>query len=547
MAILELSDIKNIIKAGSPAWVEQSQKESIRLNVHVNGVGTADYLKRFYHYENDRQFQLRRDIATSNRFSVADLMRPVDKVFSSKGGGKIFKLKNESKQEEMRGYLNDFADGMNITKWIQNIQANKYYSDPAGLVFFEWGDEETYPTIKSIQSIFNYKSSGRLLDWVVFSPFKIKSESGDDIPGDFYRVVDDQWDYLIKVLDESITIIEDKTYLNVFNRVPAIINSDIIGFTLKYNESPIEDQVDLLDHYLRTTSVKNIYEFLHGYPIFWAYTQPCRKCDGTGLYEGRTCPECNGARHTLRKDVSDVIALKAPKDGEPKIAPDVAGYVQPDLNTWEQQRTELTWLSGLMQYSMWGTAVNEKGDNETATGKWIDTQPVNDRLNKFADAFEDMEQKMTNLIGIFYFGDVYEGSSINYGRRFLVEPPDVIWAKYQNARESGSPKIALDYLLIQFYQAEYANDIESLAIAQKSLRLEPFIHKTDEQIQALTAINLNDKKRKAYFNEWYKTLDEIDILTKELKVLAAEFDEYISSIASEPTVKPKEEEINEGG
>jgi hypothetical protein len=136
---------------------------------------------------------------------------------------------------------------------------------------------------------------------------------------------------------------------------------------------------------------------------------------------------------------------------------------------------------------------------------------------------------MTDLIGSFYVRDNYEGASINYGRRFLVEPPDVIWKKYVTAKEKGAPKITLDYLLIQFYQSEFKDDIENMIVAQKGIKIEPFIHKTDEEVNSLP-IREDDKKAKFYFNEFWRTLNQQDIVLSDVEKIKKQFETYLKTI-----------------
>ena len=529
MSKLTETEINDIIELGTPDWVKVARKETKKLQVHVNGIGTAKYLDHITGFESNRQFDLRQRYATSNKFVFENLLRPVDKVFSATGGSTIIKTKTETSEKALDVRLADITGGYSVRKWIENIQANKYYSDPSGLIFFEWGDGETFPTLKNIFSIQNYSYDGRKIDWVIFEPFKKTNEKGVELAGDFYRIVDDAKDYLVHVIDKNFTVVEDETFVNPWGFVPAITNSNLLDSTLSYYISPVDAVMDLADNYLTNTSVKNIYGFLHGYPIFWAYVEPCRACDGTGLYEGNTCTTCSGEKHTFTKDVSDIIKLKPPKTtDEPILAPDVAGYVEPSSSTAPEMRTDLDWLWGLMHFTMWGTARQDKATNETATAAFIDVQPVNDRLNKFADAFEQTEKLMIDIIGKFYIRENYEGASINYGRRFLVEPPDVIWKKYETARESGSPKISLDYLLIQFYQSEFKDDKKNMVIAQKGIKIEPFIHKTDEQIQSLP-VQVNDKTAKFYFNEWWRTLKPQDIIIKDAEALNKEFEIFLKT------------------
>lgn len=525
MAILQEGDFKKIIEAGRPQWILDAETEQVRLNVHINGKGTDRYLTQIDNIENAKQVNLRRKFLTTNQHVFANLSRPIDKVFSAKGGGKIYNLDSESQEEQLRSSLNSVRGGKSIRTWIQTIQANKYYTDPSGLVFFEVNDSYTYPTIKSIKSIFSYQTNGRELEWIVFKAEK-RAEKRAETDAEYYRIVDDAYDYIIKKVGVNYRIVEEETFENPFNKVPAIINSDLINSDLTHAESPFEVVISLADHYLRTGTIKNLNEFLHGFPIFWRYLTKCKTCEGTGYVEGKKCSSCAGKGVNLQKDVTDIINLKVPESAEDiKLAPDLAGFVTPDVAGWQEMRIEQDWLIDLMELTMWGSKVAKNEKAETATAAFINVQPVNDRLNGFADSFEDMEKKMTDFIGIFLFGD-YKGSSINYGRRFLVEPPDVIWKKYQEAKTAGAPKVTLDYLLMQFYQAEFANDLESLTIAQKGMKLETFIHSTDKEVKEL-GINSEDLKAKFYFSDWFKTVPQIDLLSKPVEILTKEYETYL--------------------
>ena len=521
MAIKTSDEIKNIIIAGTPEWVVKARKEHRRLDVHINGTNTAAYLDRIDSIENIKQLALRKKYLTTNRHVFVELTRPIDKVFSAKGGGVII---GEGKEDKIRPLLTNVRHGKPIRTWIKDIQANKYYTDPSGLVFFEWNQKRTYPTIKSIKSIMNYYSDGRTPEWVLFEPYKIP-----DIEGDFYRFVDSEFDYLIKRVEDNFTIIEDNTFKNPFGICPAIVNSNIINSELTHTESPFEIIISLADHYLRTGTIKNINEFLHGYPIFWRYLADCKSCQGTGFVESHVCLTCGGLGVNTNKDITDIINLAIPeKDTDIKLAPEVAGYVTPDVASWQEMRTEQDWLFSLMQSTVWGAKMSKDSSNETATAAFLNAQPVNDQLNNFTDAFEDMERKMIHLITTFETGNTAKLVSVNYGRRYLIEIAEAIWKRYEAARTSGANKVSLDYLLIQFYQSEYANDLESLTISQKGIKLEPFVHKTDEEIQALPILD-EDKIGKYYFNEWFKRLDRNDIIMKSIEDLTKEFETFINT------------------
>ena len=520
-----LEDITKIILSDEPGWISEVKKYTKVLNVHINGKNVAEHLNQIEIYENPTQFELRKKFATSNKNTFSNLLRPVDKVFHANGGSRIVKTKTETSEKKLKEKIKNLTKGYSVRKFVSNLQSNKYYSDPSGLVFFEWENGEAYPTFKSILSIRNYETDGRKVQWVLFEPKKRLKPDGSEYPGEFYRFVDEAKDYIFHVVDKKIRIIEDEVYSNPWGYVPAFVNSDILNSDLDYHISPVDSIIELAEHYLRTTSVKNIYEFLHGYPIFWAYVQKCRVCDGTGLYNTEPCSACGGDGHTFKKDVSDVIKLMPPEsDADPQIAPNVAGYVQPDLSTWEQQRTELDWLWQLMQFTMWGTT-SEQADNETATAAFLDVQPVNDRLNLFADAFENTEKLIIDIVGDFYANSNYEGVSVNYGRRFLMESPDKIWDKYQKARKDGAPQITLNYLLKQYYQSEFQTDIESLIRAEKGIMIEPFIHYPASVIIGWNLPQL-DIIKKQYFDDWWKNVDDNEIIMTDIETLKQKFENY---------------------
>ena len=525
---LDIPGIIKLIKAGEPAFITEAKKKQVTLNVHVNGRGVAEHLAKIEGFENKEQFLLRKKFALSNKSIMANLLRPVDKVFSAKGGSRIFntKGKSENAKKELATRLRDVRHGFSIKKWIQEIQSNKYYSDPAGLVFFEWTSDETWPSIKSIQQIRNYKTDGRSLEWVLFEPFRTVDEKGKKSDSLFFRFVDSEFDYLFIKKGDVITHDKKETFANPWKRGPAIVNSEIINDRLKYSDSPVDVVVDIADKYLRDNSVKSIYQFLHGYPLFWMYARQCSSCKGTGEGNDGKCTSCNGSGTGIKRDVSNVLTLKPPKTKKaPVIAPDVAGYVQPDLETWQEQRTELDWMWQLMHFTVWGTSYSP-GENATATARFLDVQPVNDRLGLFSDSFEDMEQKMTDFIGEFYLSESYEGSSISYGRRYMMETADKVWEKYLTSKDKKAPKSSLDHLLNQYYQSEFMNDIQMLAIMVKGMKVEPFVHDTNADIKA--DIDNKAYTRKIYFGEWWKTLQEEFIITSNLEALNKSLDDYIS-------------------
>lgn len=539
--ILEEAQIIEVINADEPDFIKKAKKKQERLDMHVNGNNVIEYLKQVEGHENEAQLELRKRFVMSNKHLFTNLLRPVDKVFSAKGGNRSYQLSGtEETENKFKARIQDVRFGKSVRGFIKHVQKNKYYTDPAGLVFFEWDEENTYPTIKSIKKIRNYETNGRSVEWILFEGEQRTGVDGQTLPGYFFRFVDDEKDVTYHKEGDRVVQVQDEYFVNPWSKVPAIVNSNIPSDDLLYSVSPLDSIVELADKYLRTNSIKNIYEFLHGFPLFWMYHQKCKSCKGTGEIDGETCKSCNGTGASMKRDVSDMLLLRTPKDKDaPVITPDVAGYVMPDLEVPKEQREELNWLYVSMSLTFWG-AEFEKGDNETATGRFLDVEPVNDRLADFSESFEDMEKRMTDIIGKFYFSDIYKGCAISYGRRFILEKPDEIWNKYTKARSTGAPQSTLDLLLKQFYQSEFQSDPETLAIMLKAMRVEPFVHRGIEQVRPL--VDAQTFKEKLYFSEYWQDLDDMVKLTQDVKKLRKGLTKFVEGKEdAEPQPEPPQQ------
>lgn len=519
MAVLKDSEKKEILlKRPNSEIIQCAETMHQKLTVHINGIGLSSYLKQVNSYERPEHLALRKQYAKSNKDLFERLSRPVDKVFCARGGGRFYKLDTPENEKIFDTILRDIENGYSSRRWVETFWKPRYFDDPMGLVFMEVDESgEAYPTYKSSTDIFDYALDGRKLKYVVF-----RTEDPS-----IFRFVDDTFDTTYKVEGEKITKI-GKTYLNYWGYVPGIIISDIpkAGYEDIYT-SPFDSIIELADEYLIDGSIRTIYKFKHGFPKSWKYREMCGDCKGTGARGGSECKPCNGTGKKLDSSVSEVMVLDWPTGDDKIIAPDVAGFITPDLEYLKQSREEIQKLEDLMYNTHWGTEQVKQGTSgnpETATGRFIDAQPVNERLSKYADAAEVIEKFIVDALGQFYFGTKYQGCTITYGRRFIIEGPDQLWNKYEQARKSGAPNNALDDHYREYLEAKFqANTIE-LQKYMKMARVEPFVHNTVEQVALFTTgVEL---ARKIYFSEWAATIKEIEWITvkdEELKNKLTDF------------------------
>jgi hypothetical protein len=508
-----------------PKWVEQARDDAKKLRVHVTGSQeeTAKYLHRIEMYETAEQYFARKKSCTPNKAVFAELLAPVDKVFTARGGSRLIEAGSTASTTKLNEYINQIEGGRSVQKWLQDVWKLQYFTDAAGLIFMESDGIYSYPTFKSIDTIRNYQRDGRTVDWVIFEPIDSDDQKHCRVVG---AGVDAMWNV---TNPDAPTLIGEPLPLP-YKSTPALVNGAKESGDLTRLVSDLDDITDIADHYLRTTSVKNIHEFQHGIPIYWEYGAPCNVCNGSGLVQGgKTCHACDGSGYKQRKDISEKIRLKTPSSTEqPTITPDVAGFVEPSHKTWDQYRTEQKELIEKMHDTFWGTHRREYSSNETATGRFIDQQPVHDRLSTLAATFEATDQWICDQVGYYHYREAYKGASVHYGRRFLIETPSAIWDDYQKAIKDGAPEAVKDYKLMQYWYSELRDDPVQLGAALKLIQVEPFVHLSPVEVLAMEAIPLPDRLAKVYFSDWSDQMTADQIVSKTAEQLRSELAAYIA-------------------
>jgi len=225
-----------------------------------------------------------------------------------------------------------------------------------------------------------------------------------------------------------------------------------------------------------------------------------------------------------------------PKEGISTGGNDIAGYIQPDLETWGKQVEEMDGSRKEMFFALWGTHLTEPdGVEKTATQAFIDAQPVNDVLWNISNVGESIEEKlMFNILDISFPEMIDEEKIVSkWGRRYLTETPDVLWNKYTEARKDQSPITTLDYLYKRFLMAEYHNAPTMLEQKMKEFYLEPFPHYTLSDMRGI--FKPKEIQKKMLFSEW--VADDIDF-NKEKDVLKAEFEQFVTA-NMDPIEEPK--------
>lgn len=526
-AILEIQKVQT-----TPQWVLQARANNQTLKALVTGQGFHDELiQRIEHLESSKRGIARKKYAKD----IRDMFNRVNKkrfnVFEAVGGSEVIKIENETLQFQFKTILSSFKGNKSLEKYLSDTFFDLLDIDPNGLIFLEYKiigtEKKIYPTYKSINDIRFYESEGQQPNYVIFEPIK-KVENG--IITETIRFVDAKNDYTFQKVETTYKLVEEKSFVHPFENVPAIILSDRQQIGSELRISPIEAVQELAKDYARDKSILTIYKFQNGFPIHWRYVSECRACKGTGKTgvprpgeKPQACNMCGGDGILKRGDVTDVVNINTPKEGDPILTPNIAGYVNPSLEVWDQYNKDLQTMEQKIENTIWGTETSEQS-NETATGRFIDIQPVTNELSKLSSNVEYVHNTLAKYVLKFITpiksDKIYYYKS--YGRRFIIETPDILLEKYNNAKEKGSPTTVLDRLLNEFIVSKYKNDILMLNLQLKKAELEPYVHYDIVTVNSI--FGQKEALKKQLFQEWSKTAD----FSKEISTLATEFKTYIN-------------------
>lgn len=524
--------------------INKLRNDTTELYALINGDNFAEELiSRIEHIEGDKKSIARKKYARDVQDLFERLFQPIENIFYATGGNKVYDIEDVDVKKKFLHTIDNIKDSNTLSHWIQNIGIKLSHVDPNGLMFMEYttkDKKEIYPTYKSIYDIRWYESRGQLLEYVLFEPILQRVENRDIR---FWRFVDDNQDRLFKQDGDSYELVVEKSFPHPFTEVPALINSNIVKIGKEYRISPINTILGLVKEYARDQSIKTIYKFLQGFPIHWRYVTECESCKGVGHTEKGTCTSCDGRGYLQKSDVTDMVTLPVPQEGTPTIDR-IGGFESPDLETWNQYNEENNLLERTAIITFWGTPLNSLetfGGRKTTTEVLFNKQPIENRLNKYADYCEFLEWKMSDWILRFIdvqYSNREQKITIKYGRNYVIEPSDTILARYEEAKKSQENDVILDNLFKQYLQATYRTNPIELSENILKAEVEPYLHQTLQDV--LDVFGQEEAQRKVLFSKWWSTLKQFDF-SKDKQVLISEYDTWFEQNKKEikVAVEPK--------
>ncbi len=519
-------EVKEFIKNGVSAKIADAREYADLCNMHITGKNIKKHTEEFNKYENTTQKELREKLIKSNKALFSFTLRPLDKVFTAKGGFINYNLP-QSRTEIIQEALQSVNFGQSIKQFLRSDIKTKYVIDPNSFVMVDLNMEGEYQfKTFGTDEVIHYENKGKELNLIIFNPF----EKEDD-DKKYYRVIDEKTDSIYIEDGENIYLDESSIISNPFGYVPAYILGDLKCPNTNKYLSIIDEVLDDANEHLRDVSVNVVHKLSQGFAKYWQYPENCSTCNGHGSVKRSVeneiketvCPTCRGNKVKNHKDASDLMIVPIPREGDPILAPNFGGYINPSLEIWKQYKEDIQDLKFSIFQTIWGSAFTTIGDNETATGKLLNVQPEAERVANVSKTFEKIHEFLLTTLGKIVLGNTNYESSVSYGTRYLMETPDQILNTLKEAKTNNLPIIVQRDLTDKYYQSEYANNNIEYQKVNKTLKVDPFPTLSAKDVKEL-GITGNDLYCKIYYPQWLNQLKEakatlmtVDELKEDLK------------------------------
>lgn len=278
-------------------------------------------------------------------------------------------------------------------------------------------------------------------------------------------------------------------------------------------KNPITKELSNLDWYLFFALSKQHLDLYAPYPIYSAYEADCNfensetgdYCDGGFLRNAKgeykilndgtveKCPCCSEKRIA-----GPGSFLEVPIPSQTEGVADMRNPVQIttiDKDSLDYNVSECARLKNEIVISVvgsGGTVSEKEAINETqVTANFESKTSV---LNALKTNFELAQKFVEDTVCKLRYGGAFISSSVSWGTEFYVFTVTELYSKYKQAKENGASNSELDAISQQILEVEYRNNPLVLQRMLILKQLEPYPHKTLDEVLKLYEKKLIDEK-----------------------------------------------------
>lgn len=336
---------------------------------------------------------------------------------------------------------------------------------------------------------------------------------------------DNLFEWLIFKQPENRIAVFDDTYIRVYqlnekNEIQSLVSeaSHDLGYcparffwSTQLNEknkdlkkNPITKELSNLDWYLFFALSKQHLDLYAPYPIYSAYEADCNfennetgdYCDGGFLRNAKgeykilndgtveKCPCCSEKRIA-----GPGSFLEVPIPNQSEGVADMRNPVQIttiDKNSLDYNVKECVRLKNEIVVSVvgsGGTVSEKEAINETQVTANFESKTS--ALNALKTNFELAQKFIEDTVCKLRYGAAFISSSVSWGTEFYVFTVTELYSKYKQAKENGASNSELDAISQQILEVEYRNNPLVLQRMLILKQLEPYPHKTLDEVLKL--------------------------------------------------------------
>ena len=440
---------------------------------------------------------------------VEDVYRELERVFYSRNSSSTYQFADSELEEDWANYRINNLHEPEIWKtegWKQ-MQVS-----PNSVLVIDLPVEqksarpEPYFYWLEISSVIDYDTpDGITLNWIVFKQPDNKIAVFDDT---YIRV------YQVNEKNEIEKLITETTHNLGYCPARFFWSTRLNEKNVDLKKNPITKELSNLDWYLFFSISKQHLDLYAPYPIYSAYEADCNfennetgdYCDGGFLRNSKgeykilndgtveRCPCCSEKRIA---GPGSFLEVPVPNSTE-----GIADMSEPvhittiDKDSLEYNVDECKRLHDNIVVSIvgsGGTVSEKEAINETQVAANFESKTS--VLNSLKVNFEQAQKFVENTICKLRYGSAFISSSINWGTEFYVFTVKELYAKYEMAKKNGMTESELDAIIQHILEVEYRNNPQILQRMLILKQLEPYPHKTLEEVLKLAKDGLLDQKK----------------------------------------------------
>lgn len=434
---------------------------------------------------------------------VEDVYRELERVFYSRNSSSSYQFTDSELAEDWADYRKNKLNEPDIWKTVgwkkMQVSINSILVVDLPQVQMSARPEPYFYWLE-IEDVIDYEIvNDTEFKWIVFRQPNRRIAAFDDT---YIRV------YQLNEKNEIASLVSEATHNLGYCPARFFWSTQLNEKNKDLKKNPISKELSNLDWYLFFSISKQHLDLYAPYPIYSAYAADCNfennetgdYCDGgflrnsSGEYKilndgtVEKCPCCSEKRIA---GPGSFLEVPIPNQAEGIV--DMRNPVQIttiDKDSLTYNVEECVRLRNDIIVSIagsCGTVSEKEAINETQVAANFESKTS--VLNALKTNFELAQKFVEDTICRFRYGSDFISSSISWGTEFYVFTVKELYNKYEQAKTNGASESELDAITQQILEVEYRNNPLVLQRMLILKQLEPYPHKTLDEV-----LKLHEKK-----------------------------------------------------